>query len=198
MTTIRSPIYLSRIIKGSLGRGFSAGDSTIVARVVVRRTDLATTHTSSTLAALPGRGEEGRDRGGGFAGDPLTDCDAARVRGNRAWGHVTADFVSRLAVGKALDAGLALVSAVACNHIGYYVETAAVRDCTGILLSGDNAEELPTAAPYGRLNPSLAPNPLEVAFQAEDGRPSGGRLCDEGGIGWEDRAYKGKRHRDLV
>src|SRR5262249_60029161 len=43
---------------------------------------------------------------------------AARVRGNWAWGHVTADFVSHLAASKALDTGVALVSAVECNHIG--------------------------------------------------------------------------------
>jgi LDH2 family malate/lactate/ureidoglycolate dehydrogenase len=101
-------------------------------------------------------------------------ASAARVRGNWAWGHVTADFVTQLAVTKALDTGVALVSAVECNHIGRlgeYVETAAARGCIGILTSGGNAEELATAAPFGGAKAVLAPNPIGIGFPTGDGHP---------------------------
>ena len=50
------------------------------------------------------------------------------------------------------SAGVAMVSAVECNHIGRlgdYVEEAAAKGYIGILTSGGNAEELATAAPFG-------------------------------------------------
>ncbi len=99
---------------------------------------------------------------------------AALVRGNWGWGHVTADYVMRLAVEKASTSGIAMVSAVECNHIGRlgeYVEEAAANGCIGILTSGGNAEELATAAPFGGAKAVLAPNPIAIAFPADADHP---------------------------
>jgi LDH2 family malate/lactate/ureidoglycolate dehydrogenase len=99
---------------------------------------------------------------------------AALVRGNWGWGHVTADYVMRLAVEKASTSGIAMVSAVECNHIGRlgdYVEEAAAKGCIGILTSGGNAEELATAAPFGGTKAVLAPNPIAFAFPADADHP---------------------------
>jgi LDH2 family malate/lactate/ureidoglycolate dehydrogenase len=99
---------------------------------------------------------------------------ASLVRGNWGWGHVTADYVMELAVRKALVGGVSMVSAVECNHIGRlgdYVEVAASRGCIGILMSGGNAEELATAAPFGGAKAVLAPNPVGMAFPAEPEHP---------------------------
>jgi LDH2 family malate/lactate/ureidoglycolate dehydrogenase len=99
---------------------------------------------------------------------------AARVRGNWGWGHVTADYTMRLAVEKASATGVAMVSAVECNHIGRlgdYVEEAVAKGCIGILTSGGNAEELATAAPFGGTKAVLAPNPLAMGFPAEAEHP---------------------------
>ncbi len=96
------------------------------------------------------------------------------VSGNWGWGHVTADYVTRLAVEKASANGVAIVSAVQCNHIGRlgdYVERAAAGGFIGILTSGGNAEELATAAPFGGARAVLAPNPIAFAFPAETDHP---------------------------
>lgn len=101
-------------------------------------------------------------------------ASTALVRGNWGWGHVTADFVTRLAIRKATDTGLALVSAVEVNHIGRlgdYVELAAQQGVIGILASGGNAEEYATAAPYGGAKAVLAPNPLAIGFPSERDHP---------------------------
>ena len=99
---------------------------------------------------------------------------AARIKGNWGWGHVTADYAMRLAVGKAMATGVAMVSAVECNHIGRlgdYVEIAATKGCIGILTSGGNAEEYATAAPFGGAKAVLAPNPIAMAFPADPDHP---------------------------
>ena len=99
---------------------------------------------------------------------------AALVKGNWAWGHVTADFVTRLAISKAREHGIAVVSAVEVNHIGRlgeYVETAAAEAMVSLMVSGGHAEDHPTAAPYGGAKAVLAPNPIAIGFPTTEGHP---------------------------
>ena len=98
---------------------------------------------------------------------------ATLVRGNWAWGHVTAQFVTGLGIEKAREAKIALVSAVEVNHIGRlgdYVEQAAREGIVTILVSGGHAQEKAVAVPYGGRKTVLAPNPIGIGFPtAEDG-----------------------------
>jgi hydroxycarboxylate dehydrogenase B len=155
--------------------GTSPENAAIVTRVLVGAH--LTGHDSHGLQHLPRYLEETEK------GEIVADADptvieetasTARVRGNWGWGHVTADFVAELAVKKALDTGVALVSAVECNHIGRlgdYVEQAAAKDCIGLFMSGGNAEELATAAPFGGARAVLSPNPVAIAFPSDPDQP---------------------------
>ncbi len=101
-------------------------------------------------------------------------ASTALVGGNWAWGHVTADFVTRLGIRKARESGVALISAVEVNHIGRlgeYVDQAAREGVVGVLVSGGNAEELATAAPYGGRKALLAPNPIAIGFPVAEEPP---------------------------
>lgn len=98
----------------------------------------------------------------------------ALVRGNWAWGHVTAQFVTDLGIKKAKENGVALISAVEVNHIGrlgHYVERAAAEGVITLLVSGGHAEENATAAPFGGSRALLAPNPIAIGFPTSDGKP---------------------------
>jgi LDH2 family malate/lactate/ureidoglycolate dehydrogenase len=98
----------------------------------------------------------------------------ALVRGNWSWGHVTAQFVTDVGAKKALENGIALISAVEVNHIGrlgHYVERAAAQGVISLMVSGGHAEENPTAAPYGGSRALLAPNPIAIGFPSSDGNP---------------------------
>lgn len=98
----------------------------------------------------------------------------ALVRGNWSWGHVTTEFVTRLGIKKAQENGVALVSAVEVNHIGrlgHFVEEAAAEGVIALLVEGGNAEENPTAAPFGGSRALLAPNPIAIGFPTASGEP---------------------------
>lgn len=96
----------------------------------------------------------------------------ALVRGNWTWGHVTTNFVTELGIKKARETGVALVSAVEVNHIGrlgHFVEQAAEQGVITLLVEGGNAEEHPTAAPFGGSRALLAPNPIAIGFPTASG-----------------------------
>lgn len=155
--------------------GTPPDSAAIVTRVLVGAH--RTGHDSHGLQHLPRYLEEVKE--GEIVADAWPSvieetASTASVRGNWAWGHITANFVSELAVKKAQETGVALVSAVECNHIGRlgdYVEIAATQGCIGIFMSGGNAEETATAAPFGGAKAVLSPNPVAIAFPAEADHP---------------------------
>lgn len=98
----------------------------------------------------------------------------ALVRGNWAWGHVTADYSMSLAIELAKKHGIALVSAVEVNHIGrlgHYAERAAEQGVISLTVSGGHGYDQPVAAPYGGAGRVLAPNPFAMAFPSADPDP---------------------------
>lgn len=98
----------------------------------------------------------------------------ALVRGNWAWGHVTADYCMSLAIDLARTHGISLVSAVEVNHIGrlgHYAEQAAERGVISLMVSGGHGYDQPVAAPYGGAGRVLAPNPFAMAFPSADPDP---------------------------
>ncbi len=99
---------------------------------------------------------------------------SALVRGNWAWGSLTAQFMTDLAISKAAGKGIATASAVECNHIGRlggYVERAALQGAISILVSGGHGEPTATATIHGSAEPFLAPNPIAMGFPVADGPP---------------------------
>ena len=98
----------------------------------------------------------------------------ALVRGNWAWGHVTADFFTELGIEKAKKNKIALVGVVEVNHIGRlgeYVERAASEGVVTILTLGVKEPEMPVAAPYGGRKGLLAPNPIAMGFPVHGSHP---------------------------
>ncbi len=94
-------------------------------------------------------------------------ASAALVTGNWGWGHLTADFVTRIGIKKARENRVALVSAVEVNHIGRlgeYVEQAAAEGVVAILLAGGFAPEEPSTAPYGGKQGSAGTQPDRDRF----------------------------------
>ena len=101
-------------------------------------------------------------------------ASTALVKGNWGWGHLTAEFATRIGIEKARENGIALVSAVEANHIGRlgeYVERAAAQGVVTILVVGGFSEDNPTAAPYGGRKALLAPNPIAIGFPTLDSHP---------------------------
>ena len=105
----------------------------------------------------------------------LSETDStALVRGNWAWGHVTADLITKIGVRKARKTKIALISGVEVNHIGrlgHYSEQAAKEGIITILASGGNAEEVATAAPFGGSRSVLSPNPISMGFPTSGDDP---------------------------
>jgi LDH2 family malate/lactate/ureidoglycolate dehydrogenase len=79
-----------------------------------------------------------------------------------------------LAIERARDHGIALVSAVEVNHVGrlgHYVERAAEQGIVAAMVTGGQGYEHPVAAPYGGAGRVLAPNPFAMAFPSADSDP---------------------------
>lgn len=127
-------------------------------------------HDSHGIQHLPRYVEEVRQ--GHIVPDasPSVESEAqsvVRVRGHWAWGPVTGNFATRLAIKKARQDKVVLVSAVEINHIGRlgdYVEQAAAENVVMLLFSGGHAEEFATAAPHGGSRAVLSPNPIGIGF----------------------------------
>src|SRR6266851_4356607 len=116
----RSAAELQRIVQRIVEAGGTPTDSaSVVARLLVG-SHLAG-HDSHGIQHLPRYIEEVRAGEIVAAARPEVMRESpstALVRGNWAWGHVTADFATRLGIRKAREGGVALVSAVEVNHIG--------------------------------------------------------------------------------
>jgi len=100
--------------------------------------------------------------------------NTALVSGNWTFGHVTARLATEIAIAKAQEHNLSLVSLVRLHHIGRlgeYVELAASKGLISMVWAGGFSEEVPAAVPYGGRKRVLHTNPIAMAFPA-NGRPS--------------------------
>lgn len=96
------------------------------------------------------------------------------ARGNWGWGHLTAHFLTDLAVKKAKEQGVALAGAVEVNHIGrlgHYAEMAAAKKVVLMVFNGGFSGNNPAAVPYGGRKALLAPNPIAMGFPTSEEAP---------------------------
>ena len=100
---------------------------------------------------------------------------SALVKGNWAFGFVSAMYALELAMEKAADQAVAVVSLVQANHIGRlgeYAETAAARGMVSLIWSGGQGVEAPLVVPYGGSRPTvLSTNPMAIGVPAGDEPP---------------------------
>lgn len=99
---------------------------------------------------------------------------AVLVKGNWAWGQVTADYMTKLGIEKASTQKVALVSAVQVTHIGrlgHYVEQAAEEGTMIWLMTGGQGVDAPLAAPHGGRKALFAPNPMAMGFPTAEEHP---------------------------
>ena len=98
----------------------------------------------------------------------------ALVTGNWTFGQVVAKYAMDVAIRKASEQNVAVVSLVRAMHIGRlgeYSEMAASHGMVGtVWASGYGAEE-PVAVPYGGREPVLHTNPISMGFRGGDEVP---------------------------
>ena len=93
----------------------------------------------------------------------------ALVTGNWTFGHVVAKYAMDVAIEKARDQGVALVSFVRSMHIGRvgeYAEMAASQSMVGLVWGSGYGEKAPVAVPFGGRKPVLSTNPISIGFPA--------------------------------
>ena len=93
-----------------------------------------------------------------------TACTAV-VNGNWGFGHVTAVEAMKIAVQKARDASVGLVTVHRCNHVGRlgaYPPIASDQDLIGMMTNNGHGSDL-AMAPWGGLGRILPPNCVAVA-----------------------------------
>ncbi|MCZ6677016.1 MAG: Ldh family oxidoreductase [Candidatus Poribacteria bacterium] len=94
---------------------------------------------------------------------------SALVTGNWTFGQVAAKYAMQVAIAKAKEHGIAVVSLVQSDHIGrlgFYVEMAASEGMISMVWAGGYSEEEPATVPYGGRKPVLHTNPLAMGFPA--------------------------------
>ena len=102
----------------------------------------------------------------------------AQVNGDRAFGQVVATFATRLAMSKAREYGLGLVTVYNLGHtgrIGAYPEMAAREGMAATMFSGGIAQRPGGVVPFGGREGRLGTNPISMAFPSSS---SGVMLLD--------------------
>jgi LDH2 family malate/lactate/ureidoglycolate dehydrogenase len=95
----------------------------------------------------------------------------AQISGNGTFGQVAASFGTRLAMKKAEEYGIGMVSMYNLGHtgrIGTYPEMAAREGMAAIMFNGGLARG--SVAPFGGREGRLSTNPISLSFPASDGR----------------------------
>jgi LDH2 family malate/lactate/ureidoglycolate dehydrogenase len=95
----------------------------------------------------------------------------AQISGNDTFGQVAASFGTRLAMKKAKEYGVGMVSMYNLGHtgrIGTYPEMVAREGMAGIMFNGGLARG--SVAPFGGREGRLSTNPISLSFPASDGR----------------------------
>lgn len=99
---------------------------------------------------------------------------SALVKGNWAFGHVSAKYVIEIAIEKAKEHHVSVVGLVEACHIGrlgHYVEMAASEGMISMLWAGGFGVEVPATAPFGGRERALHTNPLAMGFPAGESPP---------------------------
>ena len=99
---------------------------------------------------------------------------SALVCGDWAFGHVVARFGMQIAIEKAREQGLAVVSLVQTHHIGrlgHYAEMAAAEDMISMVWAGGQGAEKPAAVPYGGRKPLFHTNPIAMGLPTGNQSP---------------------------
>jgi len=94
----------------------------------------------------------------------------ALVNANNGMGQVAGDFAMRLAIAKARDHDIGVVTARNSNHYGiagYYAMLALEHDLIGVSLTNSS----PLVAPTGGRERMVGTNPIALAVPTGDGRP---------------------------
>jgi len=95
----------------------------------------------------------------------------AQISGNGTFGQVAASFATRLAMDKAREYGIGMVSMYDIGHtgrIGTYPEMAAREGMAAIMFNG--GLQRGSVAPFGGREGRLSTNPVSLSFPASDGR----------------------------
>ena len=95
--------------------------------------------------------------------------NTALVKGNYTFGHVTAKYATEIAIKKAKQNNMAIVSGVQVYHtgrLGEYAEMATEQKLISLVFSGGFSEEDPGAMPYGGAKRVLSTNPFAMGFPA--------------------------------
>ena len=102
---------------------------------------------------------------------------AAKVNGRNAFGQVVAGFATRLAIEKARTSGIALITVMACNHVGRLAEYAEAIQQAGLigLVTVNDSGAGQCVVPWGGRDPRLATNPIAMGIPGET---DGGILFD--------------------
>jgi LDH2 family malate/lactate/ureidoglycolate dehydrogenase len=98
----------------------------------------------------------------------------ALIGGNWTFGHVTAKYATEVAIKKALQENVAVVSMVQVNHIGRlgeYAEMATFTGMTSMIFVGSLSEKANAAVPYGGHTRLLHTNPIAMGFPGGDEPP---------------------------
>jgi len=94
---------------------------------------------------------------------------SALVTGHWTFGQVAAKYAMEVAVGKASEHGVSVVSLLQSHHIGRlgeYAEMALAQKMIAMVWGGGYSEESPAAVPYGGRKRALSTNPISMGFPA--------------------------------
>jgi uncharacterized oxidoreductase len=96
---------------------------------------------------------------------------AAKVDGRYAFGQVVAAFAARVAIEKARRFGIAVVTVMACNHVGRLADYAEVIREAGLigLVVANDAGAGQHVVPWGGMEPRLSTNPIAMAIPGGTG-----------------------------
>jgi len=98
----------------------------------------------------------------------------AKVDGGATFGHVAADYATRLAIEKAKEQTIAMVGIVHVNHIGrlgHFSEIAAAEGMISLIWDGGINHISPRAAPFGGCERILDVDPIAIGIPAGDRDP---------------------------
>jgi LDH2 family malate/lactate/ureidoglycolate dehydrogenase len=102
---------------------------------------------------------------------------AAKVDGRNAFGQVVAGYATQVAIQKARTSGMAVVTVMACNHVGRLAEYAEAIQQAGLigLVTVNDSGAGQCVVPWGGRDPRLATNPIAMGIPGET---DGGILFD--------------------
>jgi LDH2 family malate/lactate/ureidoglycolate dehydrogenase len=100
--------------------------------------------------------------------------NSALITGNWTFGQVAAKVSMEVALAKAEQQDMAVVSLVQAHHIGrlgYYAEMAAAQQMIALVVTSGHAKDDPRTVPYGGREKVLSTNPLAWGFPAGEEPP---------------------------